>query len=74
MCVGIGVVMAEPKKPLMRCVGEFFGHVLKGATTDVSKHKKVIKHEEHIEQSPDGKVTLRRTTIEEIEVQRDQEK
>lgn len=66
--------MAEQKKPLMRCVGEFFGHMWKGATSDVSKPKHVVKHEEHTEQSPDGKVTLRRTTIEEIEIQRDQRK
>ena len=66
--------MAEQKKPLMRCVGEFFGHMWKGATSDVSKRKQVVTHEEHVETSPDGKVTLRRTTIEEIEIQDDKGK
>jgi hypothetical protein len=36
--------------------------------------KKVVRHEveEETRQTPDGKVVLRRTTIEEVEIRRDQ--
>ena len=56
-------------KPLMRSLGEFFGHIIKGIRTDPARPqttvlKKEIKEEDH------GDVILRRTTIEEIEVKK----
>jgi len=61
--------MPDPvgRKPLMRSLGEFFGHIIKGAKTDPAK--KVIRKEVEEERREDGMI-LRRTTIEEVEVRR----
>jgi hypothetical protein len=48
----------------MRSLGEFVGHIVKAVRTD--PRKKLIKKE--IEEEQRGDVTLRRTTIEEIEI------
>ena len=60
----------EPKKSLSRSLGEFFGHVAKGIKTDPAKPrvvtKKTIEHESR--DTPQGKVVLRRTIIEEVEL------
>lgn len=48
---------------MMRNLGEFFGHILHGVRTDPSK--KVVRRE--VEEEKRGEVTLRRTTIEEVE-------
>jgi len=67
--------MADPKKKsIMRSLGEFCGHVWKGVTSDPAKpgaHTRVVRHdvEEHDASDADRRVTLRRTTIEEIEVE-----
>ncbi|CAG0980789.1 hypothetical protein PHYC_01752 [Phycisphaerales bacterium] len=55
-------------KPLMRALGEFFGEVWKGVKTDPSKPGRVTRRrvEQRVEDTPDGKVILRRTTVEEI--------
>lgn len=58
----------------MRSLGEFFGHIVKGATTDPAhppqRKRTVLRHDvqEEIRDTPEGKVTLRRTTIEEVEL------
>ena len=52
------------KKPLMRNIGEFFGHIVKAVKTDPSK-KEQVRHE--VEEEETDEVILRRTTIEEIE-------
>ena len=52
------------KKPLMRNIGEFFGHIVKAVKTDPSKTKQV-RHE--VQEEETDEVILRRTTIEEIE-------
>ena len=54
---------------LMRNLGQFVGHVWKGIRTDVrapDSTRRVVRHETEEEQR--GHVTLRRTTIEEIEI------
>ncbi len=59
---------AAKKKPLMRNLGEFFGHIIKGVRTDPGKqpdHKQVINKE--VQEQEDENVILRRTTIDEIE-------
>lgn len=48
----------------MRCLGEFFGHIIKGVTAD--PNRKVIRRE--VQERQQGNITLRRTTIEEIEI------
>ena len=50
-------------KPLMRSLGEFFGHIVKAVRSDPSG--KVVRKQ--TEQEDRGDVVLRRTTIEEIE-------
>jgi len=65
----------EPPKSIMRSLGEFFGHVAKGVKTDPAaapappaRHMVRQSVEEEQRDTPQGKVTIRRTTIEEIEV------
>lgn len=72
----------EPSKPLMRSLGQFWGHVWHGATGKVAADRgpgvqRVEVRRETTERAAEpgevpeglgGSVTLRRTTIEEIEV------
>lgn len=49
-------------KPLMRCLGEFVGHIVSAVRSDVRvKEVKRTTEEKH-----DGNITLRRTTIDEM--------
>jgi hypothetical protein len=57
---------SQDHKPLMRSLGEFFGHIARAIKHD--PNKKVIKKTVEEEQRDD--VVLRRTTIEEIEMRR----
>lgn len=53
----------------MRSLGEFFGHIIKGAKTSPKAPRRTILREDVQEESrADGRVRLRRTIIEEIEV------
>ena len=59
--------MPESKnKPLMRSIGEFVGHLVKAVKHDPAGKKvelsKTTKEEDR------GNITLRRTTVEEIEI------
>lgn len=56
----------EPNKPLMRSIGEFFGHILKGIRQDVSKDRRIIESEHREEKR--GTTVIRETRIREIEV------
>ena len=56
-------------KSLMRSLGEFFGHVAKGVRTDPSKRTLSSDVEEEVRDTPRGKVTIRRTTTEEMIVE-----
>jgi hypothetical protein len=58
--------MPNRNKTLMRSLGEFVGHIWHGVTTNPRKKtiRKTVEEEDR-----DG-VTLRRTTIEEIEIRR----
>ncbi len=64
------------RKSLMRNLGEFVGHIWRGVRTNPrtspSREKRVLRREveEKPLEGPDGRVTLRRTTIEEIEIDR----
>jgi len=60
-------------KSLARNLGEFFGHIWSGVKADPKPHKHTLKHEteEATQPAPGGKVTLRRTTVEEIEYEPD---
>jgi hypothetical protein len=69
--------MADQKsKSLMHNLGQFFGHVAKGVKTPAKPAAPAHTHEvrreveERQEIGPAGeKITLRRTTIEEVEIQ-----
>ena len=62
--------MGEPKKSIMRSLGEFFGHIAKGVRTDVEQDRRVVRKEveEETRDTDSGRVTIRRTTIEEVEI------
>jgi hypothetical protein len=54
----------EHNKPLMRCLGEFVGHIVQAVKSN-SSTKEVNRT---VEEKTEGNVTLRRTTIDEIEI------
>ena len=56
----------EQPKSLMRCIGEFAGHIMHGVRTPVGPKTETIRHETH--ESTQGDVVLRRTVIEEVEM------
>ena len=55
---------AHRDKPLMRCLGEFVGYIVKAITSDSQRYEVNRKTQEVVK----GNVTLRRTTIDEIEL------
>ncbi len=58
--------MRSLKKPLMRSLGEFVGHILKAVRTDPRAQRTVLN--KTTQQETRGTMTLRRTTVEEIEI------
>lgn len=61
-------------KTVMRSLGEFFGHVWKGVAADPNKTVVSKKVQERTAETPKGVVTLRRTTIDEVELHPGQKK
>jgi hypothetical protein len=63
--------MPEPRKSLMRSLGEFFGHVRAGVRTPVQPGEEstsiIVRKEQ--EERREGNVILRRTVVEEVEIQ-----
>ena len=55
------------KKSIMRCVGEFFGHVGRAIKTKPTGEGERRELKRTVEERQEGEVTLRRTTIEEVE-------
>jgi len=60
-------------KSLSRSLGEFFGHIWKGVQTPVDPpppQKQILKHEttEQARETEQGKVIVRRTVVEELEI------
>lgn len=66
----------EPHKSLMNSLGSFFGHIWKGIRTDPAAPspptRRVVKTdtEHEVRDTPQGRVVIRRTTIEEVEIPR----
>ncbi|MBC8202640.1 MAG: hypothetical protein H8E91_02310 [Planctomycetes bacterium] len=56
-----------PDKSLMRCLGEFVGYIVKSVKTDPTKTTREVNRT--VEERKEGQVTLRRTTIDEVEIQ-----
>jgi|TARA_B100000953_G_C17757809_1_gene337934 hypothetical protein len=58
------MMSVKHNKPLMRCLGEFVGHIMHALkSNDTSQEVRRT-----VEEKTDGQVTLRRTTIDEIEI------
>ncbi|MDP7006159.1 MAG: hypothetical protein QF718_08130 [Phycisphaerales bacterium] len=64
------MMSSEHKKPLMRCLGEFVGHIVRAVKSDTNSNEV----NRTIEEKTDGNVTLRRTTIDEIEIKQEDTK
>lgn len=63
---------ANGHKSLMRCLGEFVGHIAHAVKTDVTpdlRERLVVRRDvqEAVAHTPDGQIILRRTTIDEVE-------
>lgn len=63
------MMAAKQHKPLMRCLGEFVGHIIHSVKPESNKHEISRK----VEERTDGNVTLRRTTIDEIEIRTEEQ-
>ena len=58
----------RPNKSLMRNLGEFFGHIARGVTSDPAKgDRRKAEVNRTTEERREGNMILRRTTIDEIE-------
>ena len=57
-------------KPLMRSLGEFFGHIVKGIRTNTTPDRECTEVRRETEEEHRDDMILRRTTIEEIEFKR----
>jgi hypothetical protein len=61
------------KVGLARSVGRFWGHLIGGVRADVRKSKTEVRREAEVREgveTPMGRATLRRTVIEEVEINR----
>ena len=58
------MMSAEHNKPIMRCLGEFIGHIVRAVRLDVRSQE--VKRS--VEEKREGNMILRRTTIDEIEI------
>ena len=56
----------HPHKTMMRSLGEFVGHIVHAVRRDPAPQRTVLNRT--VEEEHRGNVTLRRTTVEEIEV------
>lgn len=64
----------QRKKPLMRCLGEFFGNIAEGIRTNPESDVQRTEVGRTVEErATDEGVILRRTTIDEVEVRHDHE-
>ena len=66
----MSMTSSSGKKPLMRNLGEFFGHIIKAVRTDPASEKQKTVVRRTVEEQEAEDVILRRTTIEEIEIKR----
>lgn len=61
------------RKGLMRSLGEFVGHIGRAIRSDPAREKSEVRRETEVEErrGEEGRVILRRTTIEEMEVRKE---
>jgi len=63
------MTVPEPRKPLMRCLGEFFGNIAKGVKAKPGEETERVEVNRTVEETTNEQgMTLRRTTIDEVEV------
>ncbi|MCH2162914.1 MAG: hypothetical protein MK085_13725 [Phycisphaerales bacterium] len=62
-------------KSIMRSLGEFFGHIVRGVKTDsqAGSEERIQEVGRHVEEEHRDGVVLRRTTIDEIEIRENAE-
>ncbi|MBC23909.1 MAG: hypothetical protein CMJ32_08360 [Phycisphaerae bacterium] len=53
------------RKPIMRCLGEFVGHITRAIKSDPTRESHVVGT--RVREDDKGNLTFRRTTIDEIE-------
>ena len=58
--------MPAPKKSLMRSLGEFAGHIIKGVRTPAEAERHQVRRD--VEETVHNGMTLRRTIIEEVQL------
>lgn len=64
------MMATNDNKSLMRCLGEFVGHIVHAVKSDSSTNE----INRTVEQKMEGNMTLRRTTIDEIEIRQEDTK
>ncbi len=69
-CFEARTMPKRPSIPLARSIGRFVGHIKSAISADVAPERQVLRHQtdEHQRDTPQGPITLRRTTIEEVEL------
>ncbi len=62
----------QPRKTIMRSLGEFVGHLTRAAKTDVSRDRVTVRErtQERVLPTEAGELVLRRRTIDEVELRR----
>jgi hypothetical protein len=64
-------IMPQPHdKTIMRSLGEFFGHIVRGVRTNPEDTSEVREVSRRVEEESRGDVVMRRTTVEEIEIRK----
>ena len=64
------ITMQPQDKTIMRSLGEFFGHIVRGVRTNPEDTSEVREIRRHVEEETHGDVVMRRTTVEEIEIRK----
>ena len=64
-------VTMTQRKTLARSIGEFVGHIVKAVRTDARAQRRRWTVARRVQEQDEGNVVLRRTTIDEVEIRRD---
>ena len=63
------MTVPEPRKSLIRCLGEFFGNIAKGVKAKPGEDTERVEVNRTVEETTNEQgMTLRRTVIDEVEV------
>ena len=64
------ITMEPQDKTIMRSLGEFFGHIVRGVRANPENTSEVREIHRHVEEESRGDVVMRRTTVDEIEIRK----